>query len=110
MPKKTKQMKRATTKTILYSVLLVSSISFLGSCNKEQKPQRCECADSILFHVDNDEDISKLMETQTSFVYNEETGEYSSRNYTEDDCNKDGQIVSQSTAATVYSRCREINE
>jgi hypothetical protein len=103
-------MKRATTKTILYSVLLASSISFLGSCKKEQKPERCECADSILFHVDNDEDISKLMEIQASFEYNEQTGEYTSQYYTEDDCAKDGQIISQSNAATVYSRCRKTNE
>ncbi len=103
-------MKRVTTKTIVYSVLLASSISFLGSCNKEQKPERCECADSILFHDDNDADISKLMETQTSFEYNNFTGEYISRNYTEDDCTKDGQIVSQSGVATVYLRCRKINE
>ena len=103
-------MKRATTKTIVYSVLLASSISFFGSCNKEQKPKRCECADSILFHDDNDADISKLMETQTSFEYNDLTGEYTSRYYTEDDCAKDGQIVSQSTSVTVYSRCREIND
>ena len=110
MPKKTKQMKRATNKTILYSVLLAYSISFLGSCTKQQKPERCECADSISFHVDNDEDIMKLMETQTSFEYNEETREYISRYYTEDDCSKDGQIISHSDAATVYSRCRKIND
>ena len=100
-------MKR--TRTILYALLLASSISFLGSCNKEEKPQRCECADSILFHVDNDEDISKLMEAQSSFEYNQETGEYTSQNYTEDDCAQDGQIISHSDAATVYSRCRKMN-
>ena len=103
-------MKRATTKTILYAVLFVSSISFLGSCNKEQKPQKCECADSILFHVDNDNDVSKLMGAQASFEYNEETREYTSRHYLEDDCSKDGQIVSHSNVATVYSRCRQLNE
>jgi hypothetical protein len=89
---------------------LASSFSFLGSCNKEQEPERCECADSISFHADNDEDISKLMHTQTSFEYNEETDEYTSRYYTEDDCSKDGQIISDSDAATVYLRCRKINE
>jgi len=103
-------MKRVTTKTIVASVLLATSISFLVSCNKEQKPERCECADSILFHDDNDADISKLMDTQNSFEYNYLTGEYTSRYYTEDECAKDGQIVSQSIAATVYSRCRKINE
>ena len=103
-------MKRATTKTITYFVLLAFSIPFLESCNKEQKPERCECADSILFHDDKDADISKLMDTQTSFEYNHLTGEYTSRYYREDDCAKDGQIVSQSTSVTVYSRCREIND
>ena len=102
-------MKRSTTKTIVHFVLLAFSIPFLGSCNKEQKPERCECADSIIFHDDKDADISKLMDTQTSFEYNHLTGEYKSRYYTEDECTKDGQIVSQSIASTVYLRCRKMN-
>jgi len=101
-------MKKKSVK-ILFPTLLICAISVIGSCTKEIEPNRCECSNSIKFHLENDEDIMKLMDTQTGFEYNKETGEFTSQHYTEDDCSKDGEIISQSNAATVYSRCRIIN-